>query len=88
MEKATMPTVLDAHGRTLTDRVWLALDAEPWSTAADLADDLGARPSTVSNILQNMVISGRAERIRSRRSSSVQRVWSYRLVLPVPGHLL
>lgn len=83
-----MPTVLDAHGRTLTDRVWLALDAEPWSTAADLAEDLGARPSSISNILQNMVICGRAERVRARRKSSVQRVWSYRLVLPVPGHLL
>lgn len=83
-----MPTVLDAHGRTLTDRVWLALDAEPWSTAADLAEDLGARPSSISNILQNMVICGRAERIRSRRSSSVQRVWSYRLVIQVPEHLL
>ena len=29
-----------------------------------------------------------AERIRARRKSSIQRVWSYRLVLPVPGHLL
>ena len=83
-----MPTVLDAHGRTLTDRVWLALDAEPWSTAADLAEDLGARPSSLRNILQTMVSSGRAERIRSRRSSSVQRVWSYRLVGNVPEHLL
>jgi len=75
-----MPTVLDAHGRTLTDRVWLALDAEPWSTAADLADELGARTSSISNILQNMVLCGRAERVRSRRNSSVQRVWSYRLL--------
>ena len=83
-----MPTVLDASGRTLTDRVWLALDAEPWSTAADLAEDLGARPSSISNILQNMVMCGRAERVRSRRNSSVQRVWSYRLVIPVPEHLL
>ncbi len=75
-----MPTVLDAHGRTLTDRVWLALDAEPWSTAKDLADELGARPSSNSTILQTMVTSGRAERVRSRRNSSVARVWSYRIV--------
>jgi predicted transcriptional regulator len=78
-----MPTVLDAHGRTLTDRVWLALDAEPWSTAADVAEELGARPSSVGNILQNMVICGRAERVRSRRNSSVARVWSYRLLANV-----
>ena len=83
-----MPTVLDAHGRTLTDRVWLALDAEPWSTAADLAEDLGARPSSISNILQNMVMCGRAERVRARRKTSVARVWSYRLVGNVPEHLL
>jgi len=82
-----MPTVLDANGRTLTDRVWLALDAEPWSTAADIAEELGARPSSISNILQNMVTSGRAERVRSRRNSSVQRVWSYRL-LTSAEHLL
>jgi predicted transcriptional regulator len=78
-----MPTVLDANGRTLTDRVWLALDAEPWSTAADIAEELGARASSVGNILQNMVICGRAERVRSRRNSSVQRVWSYRLLANV-----
>jgi predicted transcriptional regulator len=83
-----MPTVLDANGRTLTDRVWLALDAEPWSTAADIADELGARPSSISNILQNMVMCGRAERVRSRRNSSVARVWSYRIVATVPEHLL
>jgi predicted transcriptional regulator len=75
-----MPTVLDANGRTLTDRVWLALDAEPWSTAADIAEELGARASSVGNILQNMVKCSRAERMRSRRNSSVARVWSYRLV--------
>lgn len=78
-----MATVLDANGRTLTDRVWLALDAEPWSTAKDLADELGARQSSISNILQNMVTCGRAERMRSRRNSSVARVWSYRLVANV-----
>ena len=78
-----MPTVLDENGRTLTDRVWLALDAEPWSTAADIAEELGARASSVGNILQNMVICGRAERVRSRRNSSVARVWSYRLLANV-----
>ena len=78
-----MPTVLDAHGRTLTDRVWLALDAEPWSTAADIAEELGARASSVGNILQNMVKCGRAERVRSRRNSTVARVWSYRIVANV-----
>ncbi len=82
-----MPTVLDANGRTLTDRVWLALDAEPWSTAADIADELGARASSVGNILQNMARCGRAERMRSRRNSSVARVWSYRLVVNA-DHLL
>jgi DNA-binding MarR family transcriptional regulator len=58
------------------------------STAKDLADELDARPSSISSILQNMVKCGRAERVRSRRNSSVARVWSYRIVATVPEHLL
>ncbi len=83
-----MPALLDAQGRTLTDRVVLALAEEPWSTARDLADELGARQVSVACILLDLYMRRRAERVMGRRRGSRQRVWSYRLVGAVPEHLL
>lgn len=76
-----------SDGLTLTDRLVLAMDAEPWSSARELADETGGSLISVCAILQELARRGVAERQKSPRQGPTRRVWLYRLVDLVPEHL-
>lgn len=73
---------------THTDRILVALAAEPWSSAADIRDDVGGTASSVSRTLRRLYEEGRAERQLARHPRGARRVWLYRFVGTVPEHLL
>ena len=77
-----------SEGLTTTDRLVLAMEAEPWSSARELADEVGASIITVCAVLQELCRRGVAMRQKSPRQGPTRRVWLYRLAGEVPEHLL